>query len=89
LLEVAKDLLVAKAQYDTPDALKSPISVSVRLFTSLVNLAVHLDREPQRGAVEVDDVPCDRMLPSEAQAVEAAPAQGAPQKRFSLCGRRP
>jgi len=48
----------------------------------IMALSVDLDGQPRFGAVEVENVRADRMLPSEFQAAKLTPPQADPQPRL-------
>lgn len=82
VVKVAEHLVVREAndtQAARPQVLRTVAVIVILLF---VAQAVNLDRQPGRGAIEVDDVRADYMLPTESNAAELLGAQAAPKKTF-------
>ena len=65
---VACDLVVGEAQDQHAKGAEREVPGLVVLLLAEVHVAVHLDRELQRGAVEVDDVARDDVLATELPA---------------------
>jgi len=51
---------------------RRPSLVVSDLFRLIMNRAVHLDRQLRLGAVKIENIRTDRMLPTELAAVQAS-----------------
>jgi hypothetical protein len=73
-----------QSQHCNAASIEPSVAPGVALWTILdvVGLAVHLHCKTLSGAIEVQNVRSDRVLPPEAQALEGKPPQTLPEEHF-------
>jgi len=75
---VRVDLFVGKSQHSNAFATKFGVACYVVVLLLRVTATIQLNGDPGRIAIEVNDEPRDRLLPSEMEAGEAITAKLSP-----------